>query len=326
MLRLGEWRDEDGKQRRSGKTAFWINAIYSPWVRFGDVAYEFLTAKQSPEELMNFVNSWLAEPWEHTQVKLNSDKVIERSSGYEEGVVPDRTILLSAGVDVQKDRFYYTIRAWGEFMTSWNVRHGMAETWTEIEDVMNAPYFTKDGAEYFVNLCGIDSGYNADETYDFCVKNSEWAVAIKGSSIEIPSKYRLTKIDREEKGLFGISLYLVYGHYYKDFISSRIARKPEDPGGWFVHLDCDLDYAEQITAEEKVMIKRGGKEIDVWQKKTAHADNHYLDAEVYAAFAADRLNIRYARFEPIQAEKQEPQHPPQPAAKPNSWIKGGSWL
>jgi len=325
MLRAGEWRSKDGRTKRASKTGYMMNAIYSPWIRFGDVAYEFLSAKSSPEELMNFVNSWLAEPWEQTQVKLNSEKVLSRTSGFEEGIVPDRTILLTGGVDVQKDRFYFTIRAWGEKMTSWNVRHGFCETWTEIEDIMNLPYYTKDRREYFVALCGIDSGYNADDTYDFCIRNSEWAVAVKGSSTEIPSKYRMTKIDREEKGWYNISLYLVYGHWYKDFISNRLVRPVDQEGGWFVHEDCDAGYADQITAEQKVTVKRGGKEIDVWQLKTAHADNHYLDTEVYAAFAADRLGIRYARFEE-QPIKEEVKQAVQPKPQQNSWIGGGKWL
>jgi len=326
MLRSGEWRTDDGRADvRGNKTAFWLNAIYSPWVRFGDMAYEFLISKNTPEELMNFVNSWLAEPWEQTQVKLNSEKVRERTSGYDEGVVPDGTILLTAGVDVQQDRFYFTIRAWGERMTSWNVRHGVAETWAEIEEIMNTPYYSKDGAEYFVNLCAVDSGYNADETYDFCAQNSEWAVAVKGSSNEIPNKYRLTHIDRTDKGKASISLYLVYGAYYKDFITNRIARKPDEPGGWYVHNDCDHDYAEQITAEEKVKVKRGSREVEVWQLKSAHADNHYLDAEVYAAFAADRLGIRYMRYEAVKSPAQKIEAAG-PKPKMNSWIEGRSWL
>lgn len=324
MLRNGEWRDANGSTRLATKTAFHLNAIYSPWVRFGDVAYEFITSKGDPETLMNFINSWLAEPWENTQVRLNSDKVLERSSGYEEGVVPDRTIFLTGGVDVQKDGFYFSIRAWGERMTSWNIRHGFCETWAEIEDVMNIPYKTRDGTEYFVNLCGIDSGYNPDDTYDFCTRNSEWAVAIKGSSTEILAKFRLTKIDREEKGMFGISLYLVYGAYYKDFIANRIASKNREYGGWYVYEGCDQEYAEQITAEHKVTIKRNGRDIDVWQPKTSGADNHYLDCEVYAAFAADRLGIRYARYEePIKEDPVPKQVEKQPA---NNWIGGDKWL
>jgi len=326
MLRAGEWRTADGKTIRGNKTGFHLNAIYSPWVRFGDVAYEFLTTKKNPDELMNFINSWLAEPWEQTQVKLNSDKVLERTSGYEEGVVPDRALLLTAGVDVQKDRMYYTIRAWGEGMTSQNIRHGVAETWTQIEDVMNISYQSRDGDEFFVNLCAIDSGYNADDTYDFCAKNVEWAVAVKGSSTPLPAKYRLTKIDREERGLFGISLYMVDGAYFKDFIAGRLNRKPDEPGGWFVYEGCDQDYAEQITAEQKVKERRNGRDIEVWKPKTAHADNHYLDCEVYAAFAADCLGIRYMRYGDSEPKPVTSFAPVKKPAK-STWVQGGgTWL
>lgn len=321
MLRGGNWRTESGSTKPGSKTAFHLNAIYSPWVRFGDVVYEFLISKRSREELMNFVNSWLAEPFENTQVKLNSDKVLERASEYEEGIVPDKTILLTGGVDVQKDRMYYTIRAWGENMESYNVRHGVVETWTQIEDVMNISYCTRDGTEFFVNLTAIDSGYNADETYDFCARNSEWAVSIKGSNTPLPTKYRHTKIDREDKGMYGISLYHVDGGYYKDFISGRVARSKDEPGGWFVYAGCDLDYAEQITAEEKVLEKSGRRDVEVWRPKTAHADNHYLDCEVYAAFAADCLGIRYLRYEAPEAPK-----PAENKTKGNNWVGGGKWL
>ncbi|WP_442050981.1 phage terminase large subunit family protein [Paenibacillus sp. 2TAB19] len=324
MLRDGEWRTKDGSTKPGNKTGFHLNAIYSPWLRFGDVAYEFLSSKRSPEELMNFINSWLAEPWENTQIKMNSSKVLERTSGYDEGVVPDRTLLLTAGVDVQKDRFYYTIRAWGEGMTSQNIRHGVVETWTQIEEVMNISYCGRDGTEYFVNLCAIDSGYNADDTYDFCQRNSEWSVAVKGSSNELPTKYRLTKIDREERGMYGISLYLVYGGYYKDFIANRIVRDPNEPGGWFIYEGCDQEYAEQVTAEEKVIEKRGSREFEVWRPKTSHADNHYLDCEVYAAFAADCLGIRYMRYE--QRPEQKEQLKKQPEHQQKKWKGGDSWL
>jgi len=322
MLRGGDWLTAEGKANvRGNKTGFHLNAIYSPWVRFGDVAYEFLATKKNPDELMNFVNSWLAEPWEQTQVKLNSDKVLEKNSGYDEGVVPDKTILLTAGVDVQKDRMYYTIRAWGEGMTSQNIRHGVVETWPQIEDVMNISYQSRNGDEYFVNLCAIDSGYNADDTYDFCARNPEWAVAVKGSNNPLPAKYRLTKIDREERGLFGISLYLVDGSYFKDFIAGRLDRKADEPGGWFVYEGCDMAYAEQVTAEQKVKERKGGREIEVWRPKTAHADNHYLDCEVYAAFAADNLGIRYMRYE----EETRSANEPKPVKK--TWAQGGNtWL
>lgn len=64
MLRLGEWRTVKQNTKFVRKVAFWMNTLYSPFVRFSEVVKEFLKSKDDPEQLQNFVNSWLAEPWE----------------------------------------------------------------------------------------------------------------------------------------------------------------------------------------------------------------------------------------------------------------------
>lgn len=63
MLRYGEWRAVRKSTKNSKKVAYWINTLYSPFVRFSEVVKEFLDSKDDPEKLQNFVNSWLAEPW-----------------------------------------------------------------------------------------------------------------------------------------------------------------------------------------------------------------------------------------------------------------------
>lgn len=65
MLKAGEWRAV--KKRGIGapkSVGFWINSLYSVFVTWADAAEEFLKSKDDPEMLQNFVNSWLAEPWE----------------------------------------------------------------------------------------------------------------------------------------------------------------------------------------------------------------------------------------------------------------------
>lgn len=322
MVRSGRWQAEKtGGGTRI--TAFHLNALYSPWVSFGGVAYEFLKSKDVPELLQNFVNSWLAEPWEQTEIKMNSDKVMERQSEYEEAVVPDGTVLITGGVDVQRTGLYYTIRAWGRNMTSWNIAHGFAETWDQVEYVMNLPFHDQQGVAYQVNLAAIDSGDQTDEVYDFCAQNQEWAVPCKGSSNPMTSRFKVSTIDRVDSKAHGLRLYLVDGSQYKDMIAGRLNR-PNGPGSWMVYNGCDRDYAEQICAEEKVLEKRGSREVEVWRPKSSHAANHYLDAEVYAALAADLLQVRY-----LQAEENEPQPPPgpQPTAEQNDFIRtDGPWL
>jgi phage terminase large subunit GpA-like protein len=329
MLRAGQWQSE--KKIGTRKTAFHLNAIYSPWVRFGDVAYEFVKSKDFPELLMNFVNSWLGEPWENTEVKLNSEKVLQRQSGYEEGVVPDETVLITGGVDVQKDHFYYTIRAWGTSMTSWNIGHGIADTWDQIEYVMNLTYQDSNGNPYQINLCAVDSGDRTDEVYDFCVINQDWAVPVKGSSTPLLARYKISVIEKTDSKAYGMRLFIVDGNQYKDMIAGRMQR-PNGPGSWMVYEGCDREYAEQICAEEKVVEKKGGREIEVWRPKSSHAANHYLDTEVYAALAADLLHVRYLQGDGVQQEQmqrktQEHEQQTNFVKTQNNWLdmKGG-WI
>jgi len=303
MLASGEWKSERENGKR--KTAFHLNAIYSPWIRFGDIAYKFLSTKDYPDIFMNFINSWLAEPWKNSEVNITSSKVLERQSDYPEGIVPDEMKIITAGVDVQKDCFYYSIRAWGLNMTSWNIAHGSVNSWDEIEAVMNLPYLNNAGTTFQINLCAVDSGARTDEVYDFCAYNQDWAIPVKGSSRSIDSKYRISNIDRISSKAHGLSLYLVDGGQYKDLISGRLQRA-NGKGSWMVHKNCDKEYAEQITSEEKIKIKKGSEDVFVWKQKSSTAANHYLDCEVYAAMAADLLHVRYFQAE----DEPQPQNIP----------------
>lgn len=302
MLSDGKW--EAIKKGGKRKIGFHINSIYSPWIRFGDVAYKFVESYMYPEKLMNFVNSWLGEPWEDVKQKMDSDIVYERQSEYTEGIVPNEALVLTGGIDVQKDCFYFTIRAWGYHLTSWNVLHGKVDTWDDLTYIFNQTFSSPNGKEYLVSLVGVDTGYNSEEAYEYCLDNMEWAKAVKGSSVEILQKYRRTTIDKLDSKAYGMELYIVDGGKYKDMISTRMA-KENGIGSWMVYDGVDEDYAQQITSEEKVTERKGAREVSVWKKKTSHGDNHYLDCEVYAMCMADLLHVRYMVPETTKKQDEE---------------------
>lgn len=326
MLRLGEWRTVKQNTKFVRKVAFWMNTLYSPFVRFSEVVKEFLKSKDDPEQLQNFVNSWLAEPWEDTKLKTNADLVMERQTEYEELVVPDWAKMLTGGVDVQENCLYWTIRAWGSYLTSQNIAHGQAFSFQEVERVMNLEYQMPDGTPMVVALALIDSGYNTDLVYDFCVSNSDWALPSKGSSNSMLSHYKMSTVNKTDSRAFGMNLVLVDTGKYKDMIAGRMKKK-NGSGSWMVYAGCDREYAEQVTAEHKVNVKMGnGKVKQEWQLKTSHADNHYLDCEVYALAAADALGVRSLYLNDVKEEpqvKQEKQYAPE-----ESWISQheGNWV
>ncbi|MGF0006550.1 terminase gpA endonuclease subunit [Eubacteriales bacterium SGI.150] len=330
MLAAGRWKPVRQKTQHPKSVAFWMNTLYSPFTRFSDIAREFMRSKDDPELLHNFANSWLAEPWEDTKLKTNADMVMERQTDTPEWVLPAWTKLVTGGIDVQENCLYWTIRAWGDYMTSQNISHGQALSMGEVERIMNTELTMPNGEKVMVNLALMDSGDQTEDVYEFCALNSDWALPCKGTTTML-SHYRLSTVNKAGSRANGMTLVLVDGGKYKDQIAARM-RKENGTGAWMVYQGCDLDYAEQVTAEHKITERSGGKEVQRWVLKTSHADNHYLDCEVYAAAAADVLGVRNLYLQnrvEENAQEVKKRAEPKPDARPQeeNWIKDNdNWI
>lgn len=328
MLRAGRWKAVRTNSARPSSVCFWLNTLYSPFTSFAEIVKEFLVSKDDPEKRQNFVNSWLAEPWEDTNLKTNADMVLERQTAVPEWVLPDWTQLVTAGVDVQETCLYWSIRAWGSYMTSQNVAHGQALSFDEIEQIMNRELVTETGGKRLINLALIDSGDQTDDVYEFCYRNSDWAYPSKGMDTML-SHYRLSTVDKAGSVANGMTLVLMDVGKYKDMIAARM-KKPNGRGSWMVHDGCDLDYAKQVTAEHKVAERKNGKTKLRWEKKTSHADNHYLDCEVGAAAAADLLGVRALFLQDVSnldTGREPPPKPPEQTPPAEPWLQyKESWV
>lgn len=321
MIRHGEWRIVRHNTQYVRSVAFWINTLYSPFVRWADIVKEFLTTKDDPDLFQNFVNSWLAEPWEDTKLKTSAELVLERQTELPEYVVPSWAKILTGGVDVQETSLYWSIRAWGDYLTSQNIAHGQVLSFNDIDNIMNAEYLNENGEPMIVNLCLVDSGDQTDIVYDFCATHSDYALPVKGSSHAQLSNYKLSKINRTDSRAMGTTLVLVDSGAYKDMIAGRMQRD-NGRGSWMVYSGCDMEYAKQVTAEHKVNVKHGNTVKKVWQLKTSHADNHYLDTEVYNAAAADILGVRQ-----LHLMKEEDVSVPEYKPPEEQWItENDDWL
>lgn len=303
MLRGGEWQGVHQKSGRPAKVAFHLNSIYSPWLTFGDVAAKFIVSKDEPALLMNFINSWLAEPWEDKSSRLKSDVVMAKALPYDKGRMPAAAQLLTVGVDVQLDHFYYSVRAWGPHMTSWLVDWGKVYTWPDIETVIYRDYADTNGEIHNINLACIDSGYNTDEVYAFCAYHMEVAVPTKGASRPLKTRYTSSAIDKSQAG-FGLFLYEMDTNQMKNFIASRMGIDPGAPGSWNVYRDIEREYADQICSEQRVEKKdKKGRTSIVWEKIGSHTANHLLDCETNNVLAAEKLGVRFL----IEPQPEEPE-------------------
>lgn len=321
MLRQGKWQAVNEPPKRVRSVAYHLNSIYSPWLTFGDVAAKFQASRDIPEELMNFINSWLAEPWVNKANRLRSDVVMEKQLNYEEGRVPEGVQLITMGIDVQLDHFWWGIRGWGANLTSWLIAYGRAETWAELETIMSRRYADANGEAHMVNLVCIDSGYNTDEVYQFCIRHADQCVPTKGASKKLTSRYNITVLD---KGIgVGLRLYNFDTAQFKDFIQGRLSIDAGNKGSWNVYKGIDRRYCDQVCSEQKVEHKdKKGRITLEWEKISSHAQNHMLDVETNNALAAEILGVRYLSDTEEEAEEVTEERPAE------SWLGnvGADWF
>ena len=319
MLREGSWEAVKRRGVGGAKTVgYRISSLYSVFVTWADAAEEFLKSYGDPEMLQNFANSWLAEPWEDTQLKTSQDTVYARQTDYAELEVPDWAVELTGGIDVQETSVYWVIRAWGEHWTSQLIARGQELDLWKADEIMNLEYEKRDGTRMVPSLVLVDSGDQTDMVYDFCVDTADYTMPCKGSSKKLEADYKYSVINKAGSRATGMNLVYVDTKKYKDRIAARM-RRENGTGAWMVFNGIDEDYASQVTAEHKINERQAnGTIVEKWVQKTTHAANHYLDAEVYAMAAAD---IRGAR-----RWHQERYVPPAPAKRPEKppeeqWIR-----
>ena len=314
MLKQGVWVPEGLKVDANGEIegtvssthrGFRLSALYSPWLTFSEIASKFLSAKDHVPSLLGFVNGWLGHIWEDVADKISPEAIAARSASYDRGTVPKGAVVLCAGVDVQKDTFYYSIRAFGIGERSWLVEAGRIETWEAlIRHLFQNTFPGEDGTEHRVRMTCIDSGYRTDEVYTTCREWMELARPIKGQASISGVPLRAVKIDRDFSGSphrGSIRLWHIDTSHFKDKLVRLQNTPDEQPGAWRIHRDPHEEYLRQVTSEHKVLKRdrKTGLSKSAWVPKPGGGPNHWLDTEVYCLAAADMIGV-YTLKEEIQ--------------------------
>lgn len=311
MLASGEWRPTvsgtDPKVR-----GYHLNGLYSPWQTWGDLAKAFLKAKKKPDDLCTFTNTRLAETWKAQAEAPDWERAYERREQYDMGTVPRGGLLLTAGVDVQRDRLVIEIVAWGRGKTSWSVNYGVIPgdtadlengPWKQLDAALSRTYTTADGAELPIDMLAVDSGYNTMAVYAWArQKTLGKVIAIKGQPgrgpiIGTPSA---VEVNYRGRALGAYKIWPVRAWEAKSELYGNLRlAAPQDgaafPPGWVHVPQYDADYFKQLTAERLVETrnKKGFTTLD-WQLIPGR-ENHVLDARVYARAAASLLGLDRAK-------------------------------
>lgn len=325
-----EWIRVGSAADRAEHRSYHIWAAYSPWLTWWKIAAQFLDSKDDPSELMNFVNSWLAQVWEQVVHRTNDEAVLacvdaERSAGE----VPDDVRVVTAAVDVQADRLEWCVQGWGYDEESWVVDAGKisnqhGKEWEELGQTL----FGKSWGKHRVQCCLVDRrGGRDSEVVDFVRRWSPIARMIAGVERDSPELFATKKIDRHPKtGLVlkqSLQLWTVNVGWFKDLVAQRMAIAETNPDVHHgrLHLPNGLPegWLAQLSSEHKVKDSKSRKrDVYRWVLKPGHRRNEAWDLVVYNAAAA-----RLIRCETMVSPERRGDGAPRKSAQPPPQRRGG---
>ena len=302
--------------------SFHVSGLASPWRSWGDAAKAWIEAARSgePGRIQAVKNTVFGELF-RLQGEAPATSVVGALRGaYLSDEVPADARILTCGVDVQKDRLFIAVRAWGERMTSWLVRHAelwgdteQSAVWSDLAGLLEAEW---NGQR--IRLMLVDSGYRPDAVYNFARRFPGRALPSKGHD-GAAKPVTVARLDINIRGTAsrrGVSLAHVDASYFKAFVHGRIAWPLDQPGAWNLPSDASDDYCEQLVAESRIT-KANGRIVWVRSKKA----NHYLDCEALNAAAAHLLNLHMLKRKPAGAKKVEAPSDDAPVGNPDAYAQ-----
>jgi phage terminase large subunit GpA-like protein len=350
IVTRGEWR---AAKPFTGVVSFHIWAAYSfsPNASWGQLAAEFIDAKRKgPETLKTFVNTVLGETWKDLGEAPDWERLYQRREPYPIASVPEGVVFLTAGVDVQKDRWVYEVVGWGLNKESWSVDAGVIpgdpsdeREWTKVDALLGRTY-RRGEITLAIALMGIDSGYNTQTVYNWARRYVGRVIATKG----VPGVGRTllgtpTSVDVTFGGqriARGCKMWPVGVDLAKAELYGWLRQKPPLDGraypvGWCHFPEYDPEFFRQLTGEQLVtrVNERTHYPIREWQLIPGR-ENHFLDARVNARAAAALGGLDRMAPKPVEVPATEAQaaavastlsasSPPPP---PPRQSNGGGWL
>jgi phage terminase large subunit GpA-like protein len=366
MVKAGEWR---GTQPFKGIRGYWLNGLNSTMpAKKGYVSkmHQFVgeyleSVEQGKEALRVWENTFLSKTYEEECDSLEATPLLKRREDYTLGLMPDEAMLITCGVDVQKDRLELEFVAWAKGEESWGLGYHVIpgnpytdKPWKALDELLSTKKWAKaDGMEFMVAATAIDTGNFAKPVYAYCrPRYAKRIFAIKG--VGGPGKPVVGNFSRANRGK--VILYPIGTDTAKSTIYGYL-KLSEGPG--FMHYSrleafgYGEDYFKGLTSEKIVVTYHFGHPRKRFEKPD-HARNEPLDTRVYALGALHILQpdwilltknlarkqkvytVRTEKTEPDEnakeesQQKQEPSKPIQPQRKSfvsrrpgfvNSWKK-----
>lgn len=335
-IKNGYWKAHAPLKETAG---FHINELYSPWAKFSEIVKDFIEAKKGGKPtLQTWVNTSLGETWKEKEGDTPDWKLLyqRRDSKLKIGSVPNGAKLLTAAIDVQKDRIEYEIIGWGDSFESWSIQYDVVEFDTsnedkllkEVEKIINIEPEDSNETRYKIAKIAIDSSAFTQTIYSVVRRiNDRRLIAIKGSdsqqiAISLPKQADVS-VKKGKTIRNGVKYHIVGSSILKDQVYSWLKRLPltpeeiaegkSSPTGLCHFPEYDEEYFKMLTAEIHTYKVINGFKKYYWEK--IRNRNEALDIRVYNIAALESLGYKRWKLETFNKYAEKFQSPSEPKRK-----------
>jgi phage terminase large subunit GpA-like protein len=285
-----------------GHASYHLNEMYSCFRRLGDIVQSFLE-KKAAGDLQSFVNLSLAETWEEEGDQVEAAPLMARARAFA-AQVPQGAAVLTAGVDMQRDRLEVEVVGWGLGEESWSVDYRvlwgdplLPDVWADLDALLSETFLHQSGAQLPIAAACLDTGGDGGLTssaYDYARgKLGRRIFAIKGVGgwgrpvVSAPAKKRQRKARP-------VSLFTVGVDEAKLIVMRRLDIQEPGPGYCHVPDTRVPEWFSQVTAEKLRTRLVKGFQVREWFKTRER--NEAFDCRVYAFAALKILNPNIKRL------------------------------
>jgi phage terminase large subunit GpA-like protein len=330
MLAGGAWV-HDRPELLDRHASYHLNALYSPFTPWSEVAKEAEKAEADPRKLKTFYQQWLGEAWDEAFDLPKAEILLLRRDKWQPGRVPPGVLTLMGATDVQGDRLEWAVwgfdRRFGQWLIDTGVLEGdptRPEVWQAHDALLKRRWVDAWGKDRAPDVWGIDSSYLSQQVYGYVRRHAADTVP-EVRALDGRSGWRLPAIgtpvmkdvDWNGSKIGSVKLWPVGTWDIKSELAGALRLTEQGPGpeGWppgalRFNEKVDRNWLDQLLAEHCIENPRDGSRK--WAK--VNSRNEAWDLAVYARALARQATERLteAEWDKLAALRSGPPEEAQP--------------